>query len=223
MKAKYIIVLVVLFLVGLLGINVYAEGDRFALTVKAGTLGLGLEGSTSINNKLNARFGVNAFQYSYSGTESDIDYDFDLELLSFATLLDWLPFENGFRLTGGLVVNKNRLDLTADTAATYTIGTTTYTSAQVGSLTGDLTFNDLAPYAGIGWGNPFGKDSNWSFAIDLGVMFQGSPDVSLSANGTLATNAAFLAEIAREEDNLQSEIEEYKYYPVISIGVTYKF
>jgi hypothetical protein len=223
MKAKCIIVLVTLFLIGLLGINAYAEADRFALTAKAGTLGLGLEGITFVNSKLNARVGVNAFQYDYSGTESDIKYDFDLNLLTFSALVDWLPFNNGFRLTGGLMVNKNSLDLSAETAGTYKIGDTTYTSAQVGSLTGDLIFNDLAPYVGIGWGNPFGKDSNWSFSVDLGVMFQGSPDVSLSANGTLSSNAVFLDELAREEDRLESETDNFEFYPVISFGVTYKF
>lgn len=223
MKAKCIIVLVTLFLIGLLGINAYAEADRFALTAKAGTLGLGLEGITSVNSKLNARVGVNAFQYDYNGTESDIKYDFDLDLLTFSALVDWLPFDNGFRLTGGVMVNKNSLDLSAETAGTYKIGDTTYTSGQVGSLTGDLIFDDLAPYVGIGWGNPFGKDSNWSFSVDLGVMFQVSPDVSLSANGTLASNAAFLDELAREEDNLESETDNFEFYPVISFGVTYKF
>ena len=137
--------------------------------------------------------------------------------------MDWFPFDNAFHMTGGLLVNQNELELTAKTTANYEIGNTTYTAAEVGTLTGELDFNDVAPYIGIGWGNPFGKEGNWSFAIDLGVMFQGSADVDLSANGTLAGNAAFAANLAREEDNLEDEIDDYQYYPVIALGVSYRF
>lgn len=224
MRAKEIILLVLLFLVGLFGINAFAAADKLAITAKAGTLGIGVEGTTPINHELNARIGANAFQYDYSAIESDITYSFDLKLLSFSALVDWLPFfDNDFRLTGGLFVNKNSLDSTAKTTDSYTIGNAIYTSAQVGSLSGDISFNALAPYAGIGWGNPFSNDSNWSFAVDLGVLFQGSPNINLSANGPLSSNAEFLADLAREENNLKSEIDHFNFYPVISIGVTYKF
>ena len=136
---------------------------------------------------------------------------------------DYFPFGSGFRLSGGVVFNDNSIDATATTQATYTIGNTTYTAAQVGSLTGSIDFDDVAPYIGIGWGNPFSKESNWSFAIDIGVMYQGSPEASFTANGTLASNAAFLADLEREEQNLNDEMDEYKYYPVISCAVTYRF
>lgn len=83
--------------------------------------------------------------------------------------------------------------------STTTIGNTVYTSAQVGALNGKLDFDKVAPYVGIGWGNPFGKSSRWSISLDLGTMLQDSPNVELNANGLLASNAAFMADLNREK------------------------
>ncbi|MFQ5680546.1 MAG: hypothetical protein ACE5GG_00605 [Candidatus Omnitrophota bacterium] len=201
----------------------YDREGRFALSLKAGTLGGGAEGVLRLTRNINARLGVNAFQYTYSGTESDVKYDLDLNLLSFSGLVDWFPFSGSFHLSGGALVNRNKLDLTAQSAASYIIGNTTYTSAQLGTLTGELDFKELAPYAGIGWGNPFGREGRWTFVLDLGVMFQGAPNVSLSADGSLSGNAAFQADLAREEENLEDEIGNFEFYPVASFGITYRF
>ncbi|MBU0549730.1 MAG: hypothetical protein KKH80_01080 [Candidatus Omnitrophica bacterium] len=199
------------------------EEGKFALGIKAGTLGAGIEGIMRLNSNFNAKLGVNAFQYDYSGTEDGIEYDFDLELFSVSALLDWHPFKNSFRITSGALYNQNSLDMNAKTASSYTIGSATYTAAQVGSLTGELDFDEVNPYLGIGWGNAVGKNKQWSFSFDIGVVYQGSPKVDLSANGTLSGNAAFQANLDREEQNLEDELEDYQFYPVISLGVCYSF
>lgn len=203
---------------------VVAQDSRFAISGKAGTLGLGLEGTGQINPQVNGRLGVNAFQYEFDGEESEIEYDFDVELLNFAALLDWFPFGgSGFRLTGGVIVNENSLDAEAKSSSTFTIGDTTFNAAQVGTLTGNVDFNPAGPYLGIGWGNPFGKNKRWSFALDLGVFYQGEPDVNLNTTGLLSSNAAFQADLAREEQNLEDELAIFKFYPVLAVGITYRF
>jgi len=223
MKVKFAVVLAVVFLIAFEAPRLFAEDGRFALSAKAGTLGIGLEAAANLNSNFNARLGFNIFEYDYDGTESNIKYDFELGLLTFAGLVDWFPFEQGFRLTGGLMVNNNDLDMKATASGSYDIGGTTYTAAEVGTLKGELDFNDFAPYIGLGWGNPFGRESNWSFNFDLGVMFQGSPDVSFSTDGTLSNNAAFRTNLEREKQDLEGELDDFEYYPVISFGVTYRF
>ncbi|HOW43326.1 MAG TPA: hypothetical protein P5110_02400 [Candidatus Omnitrophota bacterium] len=223
MKSKCVAFLVVALLFACAAGHLFAADSRLALSAKAGTLGGGLEGIVNITPHFNVRAGANTFQYDYDGKESDINYDFDLELLTFAGLVDWFPFDNGFRVTGGCMANENSLELKATTAGTYDIGGVTYTSAEVGTLKGELDFNSLAPYLGIGYGNPFGTESNWSFNFDIGVMFQGSPDLSVTTDGTLAANAAFQANLAREKADLEDELDEFEFYPVISFGVTYRF
>ena len=54
-------------------------------------------------------------------------------------------------------------------------------------------------------------------------MFQGSPEVTLSATGPITSDTTFLAELAKEEDNLQDDLDSYEFYPIISIGINYRF
>ncbi|KPK01080.1 MAG: hypothetical protein AMK71_06950, partial [Nitrospira bacterium SG8_35_4] len=140
-----------------------------------------------------------------------------------SALLDWHPFKGSFRVSGGVLYNGNEIDADARSSATYEIGNTTYSASQVGKLTGEIDFNTIAPYAGIGWDTSFGKNKRFGLLADLGVMYQGSPEVDFTAHGPIATNQAFRNNLASEEKNIENEIDEYEYYPVISIGFAYRF
>jgi len=201
----------------------YADSGRFAVTGKVSTLGLGGEVTIPIVPNLNTRLGINAFGYDYRGTEGDIKYDLDLQLRSFSGLLDWHPFAGSFRLSGGLLVNQNELSAQARFTTDQLIGGTIYRPAQIGTLRGSIGFDDLAPYVGIGWGNAVGEDKRWRFVIDLGVVFQGSPRVSLTADGLLAADPAFQADLARERKELAEGLDAFRFYPVVAFGISYKF
>ena len=99
---------------------------------------------TDIKPKLNGRVGFNAFNYDYDTTEAGIKYDLDFDLLSFSALLDWHPYDGRFRVSGGIVINQNEVDMVAKSAASQTIGKVTYTAAQIGTLKGNIDFNDVA-------------------------------------------------------------------------------
>lgn len=224
MKKKGIIVFFSILSVFCFSGIVHAELDRFAVAAKVGTLGLGAELTTNITQTINTRIGFNVFSYDYEGSESDIDYDVSLDLFSAGVLFDWHPYDGGFRISAGVLYNGN--EASADGTPTddeYTIGDEVYTAADVGELDAKIEFNSAAPYVGIGWGNAVGKDKRWSFVLDIGVIYQGSPSIDLSASGILASDAAFLADLEREEKDLEDDLDPYKYYPVITIGVSYKF
>ena len=86
--------------------------------------------------------------------------------------------------------------------------------------------NSVAPYLGIGYGNVWTKGVNFYF--DLGVMFQGSPKASLTANcgpsiaGT-ATCTALQNDVAAEQQRLEDKLKKFKYFPVANIGITIGF
>ena len=139
-------------------------------------------------------------------------------------LADLFPFGNNFRISAGLMLNENEVTMTGKpTNRTYTIGGITYPAALVGSLTGTVDFNTVAPYAGIGYGGAFSDNSNWSFFCDLGVLYQGSPNLSYTADGALSGNPIFEASLEKERKELEDDMSKYEYYPVLSLGVTYKF
>ena len=218
--AKKIIVAMAIFLFAF-STTGYAQSN--SLGVKASTLGLGLEVERSFSDLISGRIGVNYFPYDYSGTEDDIAYDFDLNLMSLSALLDWHPFKGSFRISAGVIYNGNELDAKAKIAGTYDIGDSTYTGAELGTLKGKIDFDDIAPYLGLGWDTSFGKNKAFGFLFELGAIYQGSPKVDLSADGPIASDPTFQNELAKEENNLKSDLDDFKVYPVIAIGLSYRF
>jgi hypothetical protein len=154
---------------------------------------------------------------------ADIDYDFDMDLHGFPLMVDWYPFDDAFHLSAGIILNESDVGLDAEFAGSVTVGGVTYPADQVGILSGDLGFDSVAPYLGIGWGNAFGSRRRWGFMTDFGVAFIGSADVTLTATGPLAADPAFLANLAREEDDIEDDISSLKVYPVLSISLFLRF
>jgi hypothetical protein len=56
----------------------------------------------------------------------------------------------------------------------------------------------------------------------MGVLLQGSPKVDFSADGLIADDAGFIAELKREEANAEKDLEAFQVWPVISVGVSYR-
>ena len=200
-----------------------AEGG-VAVSATAGTLGAGGEIAGRINPNLNARLGLAGFGDKFKSQVSGIDYEFKMKLLNGIALLDWFPFSSsGFRLSGGVVVNDNTYKVDATGSANYDVNGVTYSAAQVGTLSGKVEFNKVAPYAGLGWGNPFLAQGHWSLAVDIGAFYQGSPDVKLDASGPIASNPAFQANLDAERANLEDKGDKFRFYPVAMVAVTYRF
>lgn len=205
-----------------------AAHAQVAVTGSGGTTGVGLHVSVPVMEQLNARFGINGLRYSYDGSTSDVDYNFKLKLRTFDALLDYFPLKSDFRLTGGIVYNGNKIDAVGRPGLTgaYTLNGRTYPAAAVGTLNGQIDFRNVAPYLGVGWGNPVAKEKGWGFAADVGVLFQGSPRTSLSNSGCIAPAAVcaqIASDVAAENRSLQDEANDYKAFPVVRIGVSYKF
>lgn len=204
--------------------------DNHQVGLNVGTLGAGIEYSTSINEIFVLRSGLNGLNYSDSLTESGIKYDADLELRSVSLILDYHPFSNGFRLSGGAMYNGNQLKLSGKpdgTAGNIEINGTNYDSTKVGTVDGKVDFNTFAPYAGIGYSSSKTKTSGFSFNTEIGAMFQGTPTAKLNAACGPALNAdectQLKSDLAAEEKQLNDELSDFKIYPVVSIGLGYKF
>jgi len=200
-----------------------ADPGRIAIAGRAGTLGLGGDLMINLLTDLNLRIGVGAFAFDYDDEWSDVEYDFEFDMLTFPMTLDWYPFDDKFHVSGGIVLNETDVDLDSTYRGTVEIDGTTYTAGEVGVLSGNFGFDNVAPYIGIGWGNAFGKSRRWGFVTDLGVAFIGSPDVKLSATGTLASDPTFRSHLAREEADLKDDLEDLKIYPVFSANLYFRF
>ncbi|GMR17680.1 MAG: hypothetical protein BMS9Abin33_0073 [Gammaproteobacteria bacterium] len=92
-----------------------------------------------------------------------------------------------------------------------------------------VTFSNTMPYFGIGWGNTIKKPVRFRYSIDFGLVYHGQPDVELTLTGPIADAADRYAEaelrtyLQNEEQKLAKELGKYRYYPVISAGLSYLF
>jgi len=200
-----------------------ADSGGLAISGKAGTLGLGGELTTAITSNVNARVGLNTLDFDYDDEFDNVEYDVGLGFSSFSALVDWYLFDSSFRISGGLISMDHTLDLDATPSESVDIGDGTYTPAQIGTLSGDVDIDGVAPYIGIGWGDPMDPDKRWGFYCDFGVAFTDSPDVSLAANGTLASDPTFQANLAKERREIEDDLEPFKFYPVLSLGIYFRF
>ncbi len=187
------------------------------------TLGYGLGVAFPVADQVAARVGFNQFNKSFSTNSGGLNYNGDLKLSTFGALLDWHPWNGVTHLTFGLMGNGNKFTMTSTAApnTNYTINGTTYNSgAQGGTLATSVDFKKTAPYLGFGWSGQ-AKNTGFSFNSDFGVMFQGSPRATVTASGWGGVNTSTLT--ADAQNQLNTDLKNYKYYPVISFGIGYAF
>jgi len=222
---KRIVIILGVFLLSISTTAYAGYAPDVSVGVRASTAGLGAEAEASLTDSLGVRVGINYLTYSYTGTESNVEYDFDLDLLSAPILVDWHPFKGAFRLSGGVYINGNEINAQGKPVGlgTFSINGVTYTAGQIGTLKGKIDFNPVAPYLGFGWDTSFGKERGFGFILDIGAFYQGRPEADLSVSGPIASNAAFIVDLAKEEADLQNALDAFKIYPVLSIGINYRF
>ena len=195
--------------------------------LRLGTPGIGLELESLVTDRFGIRGLVNGGSVSYDYDESGIRYEGKLRFGTGFLLADWHPYAGNFRLSGGLAYNNQRFAGTARPGgATININGTNYSSAQVGSLDGRVTFSKASPYVGVGWGLSPRAGSRVYFSADLGVMYQ-RPSATLTGNCGAALSAAVCAQlqsdIRAEEAEFRDAADDLRFYPVISVGFGLRF
>jgi hypothetical protein len=212
---------------GLVGIGIAAVGlaQGVAVAPKVGTTGAGLDVTIGLSPSINLRLGGQGYTRSETRREQEIEYDADLELLSGQLLLDLHPGGRGFRLSAGVVLNANEVTAVSTERTTYTINATVYPVGLVGRLRGKVEAEKIAPYLGVGWGNAVGPGSRWRLALDVGAFYQGEPEVSLVAQPIIPilVPSEFFEDLEAERRQIEEDVSDYTVYPVVAIGVSYRF
>jgi hypothetical protein len=219
--------LVIVFSIAVLpAISLGQQAPALGVTLKAGTPGIGGDVTIGLHPKFNTRLGVNAFWYGLSDSETNdegvtVDLQADLEWLTIPIMLDWHPWESGMRVSLGAMINKNNIALSGDSTSVE-FNEVDYVLRD--GVEGEVTFNTFSPYLGIGYGNAADTSGHWHFACDLGVMFQGAPQIEMNAVSAIPfLQAALDADLDKEVEELEDEFEDFTMYPVVSFGVSYTF
>ncbi len=195
--------------------------------VKAGTLGVGGEVDFKLADSLHLRGGANYLTYSFDSTISNIDYEMEPEYKNASLILDWYPLSGAFRVSGGLFLNGNEIDLVGTPRKDlYTVPDEySFATPYIDTIkvNGTVEFNTLAPYIGVGWNSNVEKVKGWGVSFELGVLFQGKPKVT-SLYATAAppldafTDHPEVQQILDEEkEKIEDDLENFQYYPVASV------
>lgn len=222
----------ILLITTLLAASHGALAFDLAVAPRVGTQGIGLDLVTGVNDRLNLRLG--GYQYSY---EKDVDGDDatfsgDLQIKSAGLVADIHPFAGHFRLSFGAFYNGNKLDVIAKPNASGNYFNNPLLTPDRVKGDGTLTFKKFAPYVGFGGGNAI-RGGNWSFMWDVGALYQNKGTVKLNATlldpsltntviGQTAWND-FQADLLKEQADLQKDVDDFKWYPVVSLGIAYRF
>ena len=177
--------------------------------VRAGTTGVGADVAWDLAPTLSARVGYSALKWNQDVDTDNVSYDGKLKLSNLNTMVDFHPLGPVFRITGGVIFNKNKYDVRSTDLGGLVTGTVE-------------SGRSAAPYLGIGWGTVAGTGIN--FYADLGIMFMGSPQATLRANcAPSPACTALQSQAAAEERRLEDELKNFKHYPVLNIGLTVGF
>jgi hypothetical protein len=198
--------------------------------VRAGTLGIGGDIDFSLNNYLTARVGFSGLSINRTIDQTNVTYDGKLKLSIPSAMLDVFPFGNGFRLTVGAVGTGPKIDVVARPTGQgfYTLNGNQYSTSELTSLTGEFKFNNsVSPYVGLGYGNVAAAGHHFTFLFDLGAIYGGRPDITLNAACSPSVPSAVCQQLATSVDaeklKLQSDVSLLKWYPVVSLGLGYRF
>ena len=221
------------------------ETNGWRVGAHGGTAGVGASAAWDFHDKLAVRAIANRFNYDRKETVSGKRYKGKLELANFGLLLDWHPFDNGFRVSGGAILNRNEINARA-TAENLRLGNNPYGRGEVDA---DVDFRNFAPYLGVGYDGGRGK-KGFSFFAEAGAMFQGKArltgsgnvigtgraagrrcDFAISRSGQasftgmdrVVCETVLKADVEREHEKLNDKLKNFKVYPVVALGVIYRF
>lgn len=198
-----------------------------AVLLTGGTLGPGISLSVpTALPKLAVRFSANAWRDTlhglYASNGNQLLYSAQLHLQTQSVLLDYRPWTDGFRVSAGLMHDQDEIVAQGmpDSQGNYVISGETYPSGSIGALSATVSVHPWVPYLGLGWSLVLDDAPGLVVSWDLGLMFQGHPEVHLVASGN---DPAVAAAVASAEVSMQNELNRYRYYPVAGLSVGYQF
>ena len=220
----------------LIGAAQAQDGRGFAADVSIGTTGISGHAQLAVHPRLALRMGYNYLEFGRDDEEiSDIVYSGDLEFSGFGGFGDLHPFKNAFTLTGGVFVGDKSAVLDAVPTGPVNIGGTVFDPEEVGTLTGEADFDDTSFFVGLGYDPSLYKRGRVSFIFRGGVLFADEPDVTLDATGIDAlptslpegtpgfTQAELRAALDAEAEIIADDIDDYAFFPVLTVGLGYRF
>lgn len=214
--------------------------SHIAVGAKLSPLGVGIMFATPLNEHFNLSAATDFFHYTDHLSTNGVHYQAHLSLTSVEAHLDWYPWGRSFHISPGALIYTNNHVWAAGGVPggdTFTINGANYMSSRTDPVHGDvqMPFSHFAPMLTIGWGNPIPRSGrHWSIPFEAGFAYVGEPNVKLNVSGsvcdqtgtyceTVTQYPGFQSNVNAERQKLQKDANYARFYPVISIGYTYRF
>lgn len=218
------------------------DSGSFGVGVKVTSLGPGAEVAVRVNHRSNVRAGFNMITYDRSFDKDGVSYAGQLQFKTFEAHYDFFPSAGNFHVSPGLLVylgDPITATATVPVNQSFSLGGTTYYSdpGNPSHGSGRINFNQVAPVVTVGWGNLVSRKEGKHFSVpfEVGVAFQGAPKATLNLAGNVcvtapgvdcvnaATDPTVQNNVVAEQNKVNNDMSFFKVYPIISIGIGYKF
>jgi hypothetical protein len=198
----------------------------FAVGADLGTSGIGAELAYRLSPKFVIRGDYDYFKYDGDIRGEVLTYKGDLKLQTGGAFLDFHPFNNPWLLSGGAYVGTRAADAQPTLQDVNRIGGDSFLRAEVGVVQAKLKLDQFTPFLGGGWNNTF-YNNRWGFKVLAGAAFSNQPRVTLTRTGGATLDPAVAQRLATafgiEEGSLSRDADILKVYPVLQVGLTFRF
>jgi hypothetical protein len=208
------------------------------IALKITTAGPGFDLATPLSRNFNLRGSAMFFDYGHDFETDGIQYNGELKFNAGMVNLDWFPKHGAFHISPGMLILKSDLSGVAlvPGGSTFTLNDVDYTSSFTDPVHGNggLVFpHAVGPSLMVGWGNIIPRSGkHWSVPFEIGAAYMGTPKVNLNFVGTacqgggcssIATDPETQTNLRAEEKLLNDDVKALQFYPLVSLGVSYKF
>jgi hypothetical protein len=208
----------------------------YAVGFRAGTLGTGIEIATPLAGRINLRSGFNFFAFTDPFSIDGVGYNARLRLQSSQTTLDW--FMGNFHISPGFLYFKSgmKAPVSVGPGKTFVLGTQTFLNSVDDPASGSSSViypRTFAPLLLFGYGNVLPRTrQHLSLPIEAGVAYTGAPVINVALNGTacvtdgcvnFSQSADAQKFLKQEIQILNEDLKHYPVYPVVTVGLAYRF
>jgi hypothetical protein len=194
---------------------------KWGFGLQSSTNGLGLQLARSIHptNKWVAKMGftylpleIKNYVFDFTGTK--LKSNISINLGAIGAYVDWHPFGNAFRLTGGVAYILTNITTNSVLKDTVVQGEINLDPKKVGDIKTEFKTNPIAPYLAFGFGRAIPK-KRVSFGIEVGTYYVASPKISFVCSGLLEPSSS-------NEAVLKENLKGYQFLPQILFNLSFK-
>ena len=203
--------------------NANVQYKGMYIGAQASTNGWGFDARYIFNKTITVKVGFEKLYFSTSldYSEGDIEYDASLDYKTGGiSLMADINYTKNLYISAGAALNSLNPEIKGVAVSEMQYGDITIPASMVGDFVFTLTPSmDISPYLGAGFRSFIGSKERVIFSFETGVYYLGAPNVEIEATGLLAPTAD---PAHGQKELLESQLSQYKFYPVIKINLAVK-